>query len=130
MPDKVKVLTQICGLSMVDYTAMMFIPMCLVEAVTKPHYIFARGTSAEMTIQVVAYKAMALLNQVGVLEMWRTFPPLPKKSVQEDVTEFDIVLTDLNSCERCMVELDVALDQMIHYLTHFLEDTQHHFNNL
>ena len=29
-----------------------------------------------------------------------------------------------------MVELVVALDRMIHYLTHLLEDTQHRFNNL
>ena len=44
--------------------------------------------------------------------------------------EFEIVLTDLNSYERCMVELVVALDRMIHYLTHLLEDTQHRFSNL
>jgi hypothetical protein len=50
--------------------------------------------------------------------------------VQKDVIEFEIVLIDLNSCERCMVELVVALDRMIHYLTHLLEDTQHRFNNL
>jgi hypothetical protein len=114
---------------MVEYIALMFVPMCLVEAVIEPHYLFARGTSVEMAIKVVAYKAMALLRQVGVLEMW-PFHHFPKQSVQQDVIEFEIVLTDLNLCERCMVELDVALDRMIHYLTHLLEDTQHRFNNL
>jgi hypothetical protein len=47
---------------MVDYTAVMFILMCLVDAETEPHYLFARDTSMELAIQVVAYKAMALLQ--------------------------------------------------------------------
>jgi hypothetical protein len=47
---------------MVDYNAMMFILLCLIEALTEPHYLFARGTSTELAIQVVAYKAMALLQ--------------------------------------------------------------------
>ena len=50
------------GLGMVDYVATVFILRRFVERVTEAHNISAHGTSIEMAIQEVAYKAMAILR--------------------------------------------------------------------
>ena len=47
---------------MVDYVATVFIPRRFVEGVTEAHNISAHGTSIEMAIQELAYKAMAILR--------------------------------------------------------------------
>ena len=47
---------------MVDYMATVFIPRRFVEGVMEAHNISAHGTSIEMAIQEVAYKAMAILR--------------------------------------------------------------------
>ena len=58
------------GPGMVDYVATVFIPRRFVEGVTEAHHISAHGTSIEMAIQEVAYKAMAILCQ-EVMELER-----------------------------------------------------------
>ena len=50
------------GPSLVDNVATVFIPRRFVEGVMEAHNISAHGTSIEMAIQEVAYKAMAILR--------------------------------------------------------------------
>ena len=62
---------------MVDYVATVFIPRRFVEGVTEANNISAHGTSIEMAIQEVAYKAMAILRQEVIeLEYYCNTPVL------------------------------------------------------
>ena len=49
------------GPGLVDYVATLFVPERLVEGVTGSHRLLAVGTSVEMAIQAVAYKAIGVL---------------------------------------------------------------------
>ena len=50
------------GHGMVDYTAIVFIPVRLVTRANHSYEVIANGTSIPMAIQEVAYKAMTLLR--------------------------------------------------------------------
>ncbi|KAJ1265007.1 hypothetical protein BS78_08G044700 [Paspalum vaginatum] len=72
------------GPGLVDYVATLFVPKRLVEGVTEPHRFVAVGTSVEMAIQAVAYKAIGILGS-EVMELDRyPFSHFPIQSQQGD----------------------------------------------
>ncbi|KAJ1295897.1 hypothetical protein BS78_01G258500 [Paspalum vaginatum] len=107
------------GPGLVDYVATLFVPKRLVEGVSEPHQYVAVGTSVEMSIQTVAYKAIGVLRS-EVMELERyPFSHFPIQSPEQGV----------NSLEM-MSELVQAQDQMIHCLTYELGETRCRFNLL
>ncbi|KAJ1255607.1 hypothetical protein BS78_K182400 [Paspalum vaginatum] len=107
------------GPGLVDYVATLFVPKRLVEGVSEPHQYVAVGTSVEMSIQTVAYKAIGVLRS-EVMELERyPFSHFPIQSPEQGVNSFEM-----------MSELVQAQDQMIRCLTYELGETRCRFNLL
>ncbi|KAJ1256642.1 hypothetical protein BS78_K337600 [Paspalum vaginatum] len=118
------------GPGLVDYFATLFIPKRLVEGVTEPHRFAAMGTSVEMAIQAVAYKAIGILRS-EVMELDRyPFSHFPIHSPEQDVNYFDVVMEDATLYERRMSEMVQAQDRMIRCLTYELGETRRRYNHL
>ncbi|KAJ1261917.1 hypothetical protein BS78_09G065600 [Paspalum vaginatum] len=117
-------------LSLVDYVATLFVPKHLVEGVTEPHRFVAMGTSVEMAIQAVAYKAIGILRS-EVMELDRyPFSHFPIQSSEQGVNSFEMVLGDATLYEKQMSELVQAEDRMIRCLTYELGETRRRYNHL
>ncbi|KAJ1264963.1 hypothetical protein BS78_08G040900, partial [Paspalum vaginatum] len=117
-------------LGLVDYVATLFMPKCLVEGVTKPHRFVAVGTSVEVAIQAVAYKAIGVLR-LEVMELDHyPFSHFPIQSPEQGVNSFEMVLGDATLYERRMSELVQAQDLMIRCLTYELGETRSRYNRL
>ena len=98
---------------MVDYVATVFIPRHFVEGVMEAHNISAHGTSIEMAIQEVAYKAMAILCQ-EVIELERyPFTHFPIQGPLQGVNVFEMGTEGTTLYERRMFELVAAQDRSL-----------------
>ncbi|KAJ1262424.1 hypothetical protein BS78_09G106500 [Paspalum vaginatum] len=118
------------GPGLVDYVATLFVPKRLVDGETEPHRFVVVGTSVEMAIQAVAYKAIGVLrSKVMELDSY-PFSHFPIQSPEQGVNSFEVVLGDATLYERRMSELVQAQDRMIHCLTYELEETRYRFNLL
>ena len=118
------------GPGMVDYVATVFIPRRFVEGVTEAHNISAHGTSIEMAIQEVAYKAMAILRQ-EVIELERhPFTHFPIQGPLQGVNVFEMGMGGASLYERRMSELVAAQDRSLYCIRAELRETRRRFNEL
>jgi hypothetical protein len=115
---------------MVDYVATVFIPRRFVEGVTEAHNISAHGTSIEMAIQEVAYKAMAILCQEVIKLEHYPFTHFPIQGPLQGVNVFEMGMEDATLYERRMSELVAAQDRSIHCIRAELRETRRRLSEL
>ncbi|KAJ1256996.1 hypothetical protein BS78_K236900 [Paspalum vaginatum] len=118
------------GPGLVDYVATLFVPKCLVEGVIEPHHFVAVGTSVDMAIRAMAYKAIGVLWSEVVELDHCPFSHFPIQSPEQGVNSFEMVFGDATLYERWMSKLVQALDRMIRCLTYELGQTRSCYNHL